>query len=534
MSFLYSSSDSNATSGNLPFPIHTNGSRPSDPKTEPPEIIKELVTSSITEEQLIHDVNEMYARLCIAENQCTAMKKQTQSRAELLQTQWRELFLLHQKLLDEYVEFFLTTRDPSANPKIRNLAKEYSIPQRMWRYGVLSFLEPLRNDPSLGEFMFGFIYLSYSTIALLLENIPDFRETWIGCLGDLARYRMGVEAFDEKDRRLWAEISRCWYTKALNLSPEHGRIQHHLGILARPDILRQFFHFTRALTSVKAFPDALDSITKLVTPLMNVPAKDNDLVTLFVTMHGALFMKRPVEEFISRANVFLDTLRNEISKLDRHGQQGVQLTSCNISAIFKYGGEYGVMETDSTLELRNTTAEDRRAAMKWASNASSAPLQTKISPQLTFRASSLAFHTLIVMLGQLGDPNMYPSVHISMAFIWYLTLNPAAIQRLEPLIPWSLLSTYLNTLFNSETIISKIEDESFPLLNDIAIQPLPEDLLVRGEVWSRIYYPENFFEGATTEENTPSMERNSIDNARKLRCLWLGMRIARVCLPFYS
>jgi hypothetical protein len=84
------------------------------------------------------------------------------------------------------------------------------------------------------------------------------------------------------------------------------------------------------------------------------------------------------------------------------------------------------------------------------------------------------------------------------------TLIPAAIQRLEPLVPWSLLVTYLNSLFDPDTIISKIEDESFPLLDDSTAQQLPEDFLIRGQAWSRVYYPERFFEGAPTEDNRPS------------------------------
>ena len=116
-----------------------------------------------------------------------------------------------------------------------------------------------------------------------------------------------------------------------------------------------------------------------------------------------------------------------------------------------------------------------------------------------------------------------------MAFVWCLTLNPAAIQRLEPLVPWSLLANYLNTLFRPDTIISKIEDESFPLLDDSSAHQLPEDFLIRGQAWSRLYYPEAFFEGAPTEDNRPSIEEHSTVIPRTHRCLWLGVRIATVC-----
>jgi hypothetical protein len=502
-------------------------------------------THTITEEQLINEVRGIYTGLVMVEKRCIEIdRQQAQSKAELSQAKWQALVTLHRTLLYEHHDFFLASQHPSAGPVLKELADKYAMPARMWRYGVHSFLELLRQKlPGSMEYMLDFIYLSYSMITLLLESVPDFRETWIECLGDLARYRMAVEELDKKDRELWAGVSRYWYNQDADRSPENGRIQHHLAVLARPDLLQQFFHYTKALISVRAFPNALESMTQLVAPLMNIPAPN--LVTSFVTTHGALFMQAPVNDFVSRANMFLATLRKEISRVGRHGQQGVeltscnlvQLTSCNIAAIFQYGSKSGAVEADFTVKLRNPTPEDRLAAMKWASNATAAvptyPTYSDLSSQLAFRASSLAFHTLIVILGQAGEPNMYPSVHISMAFVWCLTLNPAAIQRLEPLVPWSLLATYLNSLFCPDTNISKIEDESFPLLNDSTTQQLPEDFLIRGEAWSRLYYPDTFFEGAPTEDNRPPTEEHSTVIPRRHRCLWLGVRIATVCFPLY-
>ena len=39
-------------------------------------------------------------------------------------------------------------------------------------------------------------------MALLIESVPTFLETWIECLGDLARYRMAFEEFDMRDRSM--------------------------------------------------------------------------------------------------------------------------------------------------------------------------------------------------------------------------------------------------------------------------------------------------------------------------------------------
>ena len=84
------------------------------------------------------------------------------------------------------------------------------MPARMWRHGIHSFLELLRQRllHSL-EYMLTFIYLSYSMMALLYETVPAFEDTWIECLGDLSRYRMAIEDDDIRDRegiqhQIWA------------------------------------------------------------------------------------------------------------------------------------------------------------------------------------------------------------------------------------------------------------------------------------------------------------------------------------------
>jgi hypothetical protein len=503
---------------------------------KPRGMFKQPPTHPITEEQLINEVRGIYKGLVKVEQKCIEIDtQQAQSKVDLSQAQWQMLVSVHRTLLFEYHDFFLASQHPFAGPLVKSLPAKYAMPARMWRYGIHAFLELLRQKlPESMEHMLCFIYLAYSMVSLLLESVPDFKETWVECMGDLARYRMAVEEFDKKERDLWAGVSRYWYGQDAHRSAENGRIQHHLAVLARPDVLQQYFHYNKALISVNPFPNSMDSMIQLATPLLRVPAHRQNLINSFVAAHGALFLQAPVEEFVNQANAFLAILRKEISRVSRHGQSGVQITSCNICSMFQYGSKNGVMERDWALKLRNPTAEERSLAMQWASTAPSinTAAYTDIASQFAFQASSLAFHTLIVMLGQPGDPNMYASVHISMAFIWCLTLNPAAIQRLEPLIPWSLLATYLNTLFHPETIISRIEDESFPILDDTTAKQLPEDSMIRGQAWSRLYYPEGFFEDAPLEDDRPHIEEQSTVIPRRHRCLWLGVRIATVCFLF--
>jgi hypothetical protein len=76
---------------------------------------------------------------------------------------WQALIALHRTLLHEYRDFFLVSQYPSASPTLQRLAAKYTMPARMWRHGIHSFLERLRHRlPESLDHMLAFIYLAYS------------------------------------------------------------------------------------------------------------------------------------------------------------------------------------------------------------------------------------------------------------------------------------------------------------------------------------------------------------------------------------
>ena len=148
-------------------------------------------TKPITQEQLINEVKGIYAGLVMVEKKAVEIT-QARSKAanKLSNDQWQALIALHRTLLHEHHDFFLASQHPTASPALRRLANKYAMPARMWRHGIHSFLELLRQQlPDSLEHMLAFVYIAYSMMALLMESVPSFLETWIECLGDLARYR---------------------------------------------------------------------------------------------------------------------------------------------------------------------------------------------------------------------------------------------------------------------------------------------------------------------------------------------------------
>src|SRR6266496_377770 len=202
--------------------------------------------------------------------QATLAQADPGAQPKLNNEQWQALLALHRTLLHEHHDFFLASQHPSASPALRRLAAKYAMPARMWRHGIHSFLELLRHRlPDSLDHMLAFVHLAYSMMALLMESVPTFEDTWIECLGDLARYRMAVEEADLRDREVWAGVARYWYNKAADKSPNVGRIQHHLAVLARPNILQQLFFYTKSLICKQPFLNTRESIMLLFNPILD-------------------------------------------------------------------------------------------------------------------------------------------------------------------------------------------------------------------------------------------------------------------------
>lgn len=114
--------------------------------------------------------------------------------------------------------------------------------------------------------MLAFISLAYQMISLLLETVPGFKDTWIECLGDLARYRVAIEE-DREIYNIWGGTAGRWYALAADRNPSVGRLYHHSGILKRPS-LRKFYLYARALTSAIPFLNAKESLETLCIPML--------------------------------------------------------------------------------------------------------------------------------------------------------------------------------------------------------------------------------------------------------------------------
>lgn len=283
---------------------HMTGSLQEEDCDPEPVLLLQPETRPISHEQLVVEVKGIYAGLVMVEAKCididraqteAALENYSEKREKPTNEQWQALIHLHKTLLHEHHDFFLASQHPSASPALSKLAKKYAMPARMWRHGIHSFLEVLRHRlPQSLDHMLAFIYIAYSMMALLYETVPAFEDTWIECLGDLGRYRMAIEDDDQRDRDVWSGVARFWYSKAADKTPDTGRLYHHLAILARPYTINQLSYYTRSLTCFTPFESARSSIMTLFDPLLNNRRLDplREPGSNFIKVHAILFAEQ--------------------------------------------------------------------------------------------------------------------------------------------------------------------------------------------------------------------------------------------------
>ncbi|KAF1967763.1 hypothetical protein BU23DRAFT_482364 [Bimuria novae-zelandiae CBS 107.79] len=520
-----------------------------------PDLLLQPDSRPISQEQLASEVKSIYAGLTMVETKCihvdraqaAALQNGPESASRLASDHWQALIALHRTLLHEHHDFFLASQHPSASPALRRLAAKYSMPARMWKHGIHSFLELLRRRlPESIDYMLAFIYLAYQMMALLYETVPAFEDTWIECLGDLGRYRMAIEDENPRDREIWAGVARSWYIKAADKNPAVGRLYHHLAILARPNVLRQLYYYARSLTCVRPFPSARESILTLLDPILGRPAEsyshDLPIDTSFIQAHGILFKKLSPERFEDARLAFQSQLDNHIGRVTaKWKDQGTFIAVTNLAGLFDYGSDDSILrlifilhkQTTRPSSLSSQSDEDSRSPSPVGEEKSSismsdaevSALIKTLSADFTFsRAYHLTMSTLTLVLRRVGDKNVLTHVHILLSFFSTLASIKYVAQFLDHA-PWAELVSFLNTLSKSEQRPEKIIPGPVFPSDQADSLPLPEDYLIRGQIWNQWYFPEGWFQREHDEEDR-SMELASTVKLRSERVLRLGYELA--------
>ena len=367
-----------------------------------------------------------------------------------------------------------------------------------------------------------------------------------------------------RDREIWSNVARTWYNKAADRSPNVGRIQHHLAVLARPNIVQQLFFYTKALVSVVPFTNARDSIMLLFNPLLD---KDDAshfdrypvVEASFVTAFGLLFTRGHPLEYHTLIQACLTGLDEQIIRMGAKWKtQGPEVAATLIAGAFDFGHEQNPIWTMYqdflvTVKSRRSSPEPTNPAILdaqdaetrtilqhefWANlNTSDAALRKAIprnagavdissTEAITINVLGAFRSAVAINSRKIGDRNIVPFMHFVLSFTWSLSYVGRAMIYLESQIPWQCLVTFLNTVTRSGVSYDRVEAEAFPQSINGTGHQLPEDWLARGLVWTQHVYPHDFFRINVTDEDERTLELPSHTAPRAERCLWLGVRLA--------
>lgn len=517
-----------------------------------PGLILQPESSPISKDQLAAEVKGIYAGLVMVEAKCINVDaaQANDPNSQLGPEQWQALIALHRTLLYEHHDFLMATQHPSATGALRGLASKYSMPARMWRHGIHAFLEILRHRrPESQDYMMAFIYLAYQMMALLFETVPTFLDTWIECLGDLARYRMAIEE-EREAHATWGAVAGRWYRLAADRHPATGRLNHHLGILERPS-LRKLFLYAKSLTCVIPFVNARDSLATLCGPIVQdeqtMQRSTQSVEARIVTLY-ALFFSAYDEDTIG------ETAKDTLIRLgSQPGSKirdiGVELVVTGVAFVLELGSTSNAIWQLFANAINEVIQTSRPSTLATAGSPAPASVSQNQSSIATTFPNSLAYDfcykTFNLLLRHRKDRqslrDVLASVHTVLVWIHGVyTIRSRSNKDLESytfsslispdVFCWGELSDYLNKLSQAEPINARTIEFArqgmflTPERADEA-RPLSEDFLIRGLIWTQFYYPSDWFSGPIDDEGR-AIETAGMHKARVERVQWLGLYLA--------
>ena len=436
------------------------------------------------------------------------------------------------------------------------------MPARMWRHGIHSFLELLRHRlPESLDHMLAFVYFAYSMMALLMESVPSFVETWIESLSDRAQHRTAIEEIDMHDSEIWSGCTKMWYKKAADKSPTVGRIQYHLAALARPNIVEQLFYYSKAILSWLPFPDAKESVLLHFNPFLQEPGtvgqKHPTVEAAFIMFHQVLFVhghwdlcQINMDPFLSDLDIHVGrigskfrTQGSEIASPLFHLALGFGNTDSAVTKAFQPDTERGtaleavskdVDQSISRVDDFQAKIGNLRRCWKSAKGEPGRHAGTELQSEDLVTDPYIAnieeapAQAAKIITQRNGDKNIVPYMHIQLAFLWNLVHVPEALQYIQRHIPWDGVVNFLNTLGRSAVDETCVVGDEFPRQLSGTGGQLPEDFPMRGLVWTPHYFSSSFFQSQVMDEDERTLGFPSHAAPRAQRYLWLGVSLASV------
>ncbi|MCJ1387040.1 hypothetical protein MMC17_010169 [Xylographa soralifera] len=247
-------------------------------------------------------------------------------------------------------------------------------------------------------------------MALLVETVPTFEDTWIECLGDLGGYRMAIEDVI-RDREVWSGIVRFFSTS-------NGEEPAYYDASLMETTTIEIFGSLCKDRSLRKLPDFVQHLSRGLRDI---------------------YPKRIIAKF---------------------KEQGVFAARSNVLSV----SDYSIF---------------------------------RASKSLISSATNVALATLSIALKRTDDKNVYPFLHLYLVFIYGLIGADKIISLLQTRSLWTKLTTFLD--FLSKAMTFAVFGEQSPRPEEGIGQPLPEDFLTRGKLWTEFLFPDTWFLNSTAK-----------------------------------
>jgi hypothetical protein len=286
----------------------------------------------------------------------------------------------------------------------------------------------------------------------------------------------------------------------------------------------------------------------------------SQLDTYFIKINAVLFSKEQLHQYEPLRDGFLSLLDPHIGRVTaKWREQGAYVAVSILGALYDYGTEsplrrlfeygfhklaQGSRTNPRTAQLQGFDTHSQRSSPTSESTAETlAPISSlDANSQRAFgNAIDLLVQTATLVFKRIGDKNVLPFVHILLAFLYSLSTIQSFDYQVQQtyvassiikVVPWKELCTFMNTFARTEQHASHYECAEFIRPEKGDGRPLPEDHLIRGQVWSQDYFPSDWFKDSEVDDEERSIEHASTVRIRAERVLWLLYRIASVSVLF--
>lgn len=394
--------------------------------------------------------------------------------------------------------------------------------------------------------MRAFLNLAYRVMALIMETVPVFEEIWVEVLGDLARY-LKVSQEDSYLSKVWSGVAERWYDKAADKSPNVGRIQHHLAVVAQPDIIRQLFHYSKALVSVTPYPNAGETIMQFFEPFLGgqetAARKYPSAESALVKAHAVLFTRGSTLGYEYFTGQFLSELHGYIDHVTaKFKVRGPEIASILCAATFGFGNSeaYLLQKSHAEHDRKTTQLQDNPASHgqkeppQFTKSMTATNVTFSGTHDVTADACQLLFKTISVVLQRIGDDNIVPFMHVVLVYLCGVASVPEAFTYIEKRVPREEIAAFLNTLCGSAGADAQLHGEHFPEELSGTGKHLPEDFFLRGSTWAQHCIPPDFFQNVQSTTAERMTERPHYAAYRTRRILHLANRLVSVSKSGYN